>query len=175
MPQVPKPQEDRQGHHADAKALDDSAPVLPAPKPPAGISLALKRSWRGLWESPAGQFLDQRTDLITISRLWEIYALGERLDKMIRQTEPDRFTKLALASPDPDAEQKVLIAAHMAARQAYNGTVQTRMRVATEARMLEAQLGLTPRARIALGVKLLTGREAAVQAGAAGKHDDADD
>lgn len=175
MPQLGKPVEDRQGHHADAVELDPNAPVLPSPKPPSGISLSLKRSWRALWESPVGQFLDPVTDLITITRLWQLYGLGERLDAMIRQTEPDRFTKLALSSPDPDAEQKVLIAAHLAARQAYNGTVQTRMRVATEVRMLEAQLGLSPRSRLALGLKLLSGKEAAQKAAAAGKHDDADD
>lgn len=171
MPQVGKPAEERQGHHADPTAIDPDAPVLPAPKPPRGISLALKRSWVKLWESPVGQFLDRDTDVTTIARLWSLYGLGEKYDQMIRQTEPDRFTKLALSSPDPDADEKVLIAAHLAARQAFNGTVQTRVRIATEARMLEAQLGLSPRSRLALGLKLLSGKAPTGPV----SHDDADD
>jgi hypothetical protein len=149
-------------------------PVLAVPRPPTGLSARLRKSWAGLWDSPASQVLDPVSDLPAVARLFDIYKLGEQLDALLKQAHPDAATRKALAAADPDEDQQELIAAHVAARQAFNSTVNARMRVATEARQLEAQLGLSPRARLALGLALLAGRNAA-GADSGRVHDDADD
>lgn len=116
------------------RVLAHSGEQLRAPRPPSGLSAKLRRSWDGLWASPVAQLLDPVSDLPAVTRLFGMYALGDRLDGMIAEAE--------------------------AAKEYDNATVTTRIRISTEARQLEAQLGLSPRSRLALGLALLAGRKA---------------
>ncbi len=142
MPAHAKDPELRQGHHAPPVALTAASAALPAPEPPTGLADHLAALWRALWVSPLATLFDPVTDLPVLSRLWTLYQIGEQLDAM-------------MAGPDlaqlPEADRLAAVVDH---RDAFRGLVQTRMRVATETRMTERELGMSPKARLGLGVKL---------------------
>lgn len=146
MPAVAKRPEDRQRRNALA-VIDDFVPGVSVPLPPPGLSEDLRFAWGRVWTSPIAQLFDPVSDLIAVSRLFQLYALGARLE----------------------AE---LAGADLAACAA---TVGSRVRVATEARMLEAQLGLSPRSRLVLGLTVLAGRKAARGSLDDAAEDDGDD
>jgi hypothetical protein len=89
------------------------------------------------------QLLDPVSDMPAVTRLFMLYRLGEQLDVQVAQ----HMTVLAkpLDVDNPAGLDDKLIAA--------------RMRVASETRILEGQLGLSPRSRLALGLALLAGRK----------------
>jgi hypothetical protein len=117
------------------------------PAPPTGIGAALRRDWDALWTSPVATLLDPVSDLPAVSRLFELRVLGDKLRRAIA------------SAPEVDT-----------------GLISTRLKVATEARLIEAQLGLSPRSRLALGLALLAGRRGAGGPSGGGvEHDDADD
>ncbi len=133
-----------------------SEPETPAesgydvPPPPAGLPDGWMLTWRRLWTSPVAALLDPVSDWPAASRLFKLYVIGDRLDKLMDDRLPEVDTEL----------------------------VSSRTKVATESRLIEAQLGLSPRARLALGVALLAGRRAAggfSDGPGGGEHDDADD
>lgn len=109
----------------------DVPAVSGVPAPPSGLSEPLQRAWDGLWTSPVAQLLDPVSDLPAVTRLWRLYAAGERLDERMASGDPEEF----------------------------DAVVATRTRVASECRLLEGQLGLSPRSRLALGLALLAGRK----------------
>lgn len=114
--------------------LDGSAADSVIPAPPRGLPEHLGRSWRGLWTSPVAQLLDPVSDLPAVTRLFRLYVLGERMDERLARPPED--------GPGVEA----MIAA--------------RVRIASECRILEGQLGLSPRSRLALGLALLAGKKA---------------
>lgn len=123
--------------------VSSSAGSFAVPPTPPRLSKDLRKSWVGLWSSPVAQLLDPVSDLPAVTRLFQMYQLAERLDVQMGTTgEVD----LAAAA--------------------------TRLRVASETRLLEGTLGLSPRARLALGLALLAGRRAGSLDDAV---DDADD
>lgn len=85
------------------------------------------------------QLLDPVSDMPAVIRLFGLYKLGEQLGELVSKH------MAALSEPDVDLDDKLIAA---------------RMRVASETRILEGQLGLSPRARLALGLALLAGRKA---------------
>lgn len=173
MPALAKAPEDKTGHHGPPRELVPG--TLPAPDPPRGLPIVLRRQWVDLWCSPIGQrLLDRETDAPVVARLFELYALGERVAGLLDgDARAERAARLMLADVD-DAERELresLAEDAVLARRLFNTTVGTRVRVATECRMLESQLGLSPRSRLALGVMLMAGRKAMAQAA----NDDDDD
>ena len=150
-----KPPETRQRRNMPA-VLDDVGRDLGVPSPPSRLPVTLRRQWAGLWRSPVAALLDPVSDLPTVTRLFDLYRLGARLDRMIAQAHPEgEAGRLVRRIDDLDPLTLAgVVAEASAARQALNQTISTRMRVATECRMLEGQLGLSPRARLALGVAL---------------------
>ncbi|WP_435589796.1 hypothetical protein [Micromonospora aurantiaca (nom. illeg.)] len=142
----PKNPEDRQRRNLPA-ILDGSGRTSDVPRPPAGLTAALRRDWADLWTSPVAALLDPVSDLPAVSRLYELRQLGDRLGRQVRKPG------------DVDT-----------------GLVMARVRVATEVRLIEAALGLSPRSRLALGLALLAGRRGAGDSGGGEReHDDADD
>lgn len=109
----------------------DVPAVSGVPAPPSGLSEALQRAWAGLWTSPVAQLLDSVSDLPAVTRLFRLYQVGERLDDQLAVVDGE----------------------------ALSAAVATRTRVASECRLLEGQLGLSPRSRLALGLALLAGRK----------------
>lgn len=147
MPAVAKAPEDRQRRNRLA-VLDNFVPGTSVPLPPAGLPADLLVRWGQVWTSPIAQLFDPVSDLVAVSRLFTLYALGARLDGLLGQASPE------VAVPGELVEA-------VAARAVFNSTVGARVRVATEVRMLEAQLGLSPRSRLVLGLTVLAGRKAA--------------
>jgi len=169
VPALAKDPESRERRNVPA-VLGPIAGNLDAPRPPSGLSVKLRRQWDALWRSMVAQLLDPATDGPVIARLYELYSLGERLARLIADDErSERAARRRLTRARASEEyDPVTIAEALSdielARKAYNSTVATRVRVATEVRMLEAQLGLSPRSRLALGVMLLAGRRAMAEA-----------
>lgn len=159
MPAQPKAADELVRRNRPA-SLGEFTSDLAIPLPPHGLSQDLRVKWGLLWTSPVAQLFDPVSDVAGLSRLFELYALGARLDELIAQADPhvevEGMTPLELAEAMTEAA---------AARQALNSTVGARMRVATEARALEAQFGLSPRSRLALGLTVLAGKAAAKAGG----------
>lgn len=175
MPTPAKSPEDRSGHHAAPQQLG-AAVVLPPPPAPAGLGVGLRRRWVALWSSPVAQMLDPATDGPVLARLFELYRLGDDLAAVLARdsrAEKAAARRIRAAVADGDLDRAAAVAAELeVVRKAYNSTVGARVRVATEVRMLEAQLGLSPRSRLALGVMLMAGRKAMAEASADGDDDD---
>ena len=176
VPALSKSPEDRTGHHgAPVELARTWPPVAPVPRPP-GLSVKLRKQWDGLWVSPVAQLLDPATDAPIIARLFELYGLDDNLATMLaRDGRAERAAQKRLRTAVAEADPVALEAASIeieAIRRSYNSTVASRVRVATEVRMLEAQLGLSPRSRLALGVMLLAGRRAMAEATAGDDDDD---
>jgi hypothetical protein len=153
MPTPRKAIEDRTGHHA---APDELAPLTAAPvipRPPMGLSAGLRRTWDGLWSSPVARLLDPVSDLPVVSRLFYLYKLSDRVARQIAVADPDRLAFL-MEDDDPTEETKRLIAEIAAALAAWHATIATQVKLATEIRQVEQTIGVSPKARLALGVAL---------------------
>lgn len=127
---VPKGPARRQRRNRPA-ALDVDFGVVDVPDPPAGLSARLAVAWRGLWCSPVAQLLDPVSDLAPVARLFGLYVLEERLVG-------------AMDDPDDPSGLNMQV-------------VNARLRLANELRQAESALGISPRARLALGLALLAG------------------
>jgi hypothetical protein len=138
MPRDAKRPENRQ--RRNLPAILDGTGASPAGsgaiRRPSGLSAANRRAWDGLWASPVAQLLDPVSDLPAVTRLFRLYELGDEMDRR-------------LANP-PTGEGAPSV----------ESMVTTRVRVAGECRILEGQLGLSPRSRLALGLALLAGKKA---------------
>lgn len=133
---LPKPIESRQRRELP-KVLDGNSCISEIPPAPSGISEELLEAWGGVWRSPVAALLDPVSDLPALTRLFRLYSVEERLDRVISHPRAaDEFADMmrtALAS---------------------------RLRVAGEILKLEDRLGLSPRSRLALGVALMAGKKA---------------
>lgn len=166
MPALAKRPEDRQRRNVPA-SLGEFTTNLAIPLPPSGISDDLRQKWGLLWTSPVAQLFDPVSDLPALSRLFELYELGAKLDGLIADAQP-RGVAAAMLEQVGSVNSLDMAMAEVegsAARQALNATIGTRMRVATEARMIEQQLGMSPRSRLALGLTVLAGKAAAKAGG----------
>lgn len=156
MPTPSKAPEDRLGHHApptDLETMPGPGVEVAIPRPPIGLSAGLRRSWDGLWRSPVAKLFDPVSDLPVVSRLYYLYKLSDRIARQIDKADPERLVTL-MEDEDPTEETRRLIAEIAAAVASWNATVATQVRVATEVRQLETTLGISPKARLALGVAL---------------------
>ncbi|HET6291725.1 MAG TPA: hypothetical protein VFG33_00070 [Kribbella sp.] len=126
-----KSAEDRQRRNMPA-SLGGGAEPAAAPDPPADLSDVLRGQWVGLWSSPVAALMDPVSDLPAVVRLFELYELADRVQAQLA-----------------------------AAAEVDSGLVGARVRLASEIRLAEGQLGLSPRARLALGVALVAGQKAA--------------
>lgn len=166
MPALPKAADELVRRNRPG-VLEEYPPGRAIPLPPAGLTPALRDQWGRMWVSPVANLFDPVTDRPGLARLFELYALGERLDALIADSEP-RIAARVIEEHDgpPDAlTMAMAVVEGNAARQALNNTIATRLRVAGEVRMLEAQFGLSPRSRLALGLTVLAGAAAARPAG----------
>jgi hypothetical protein len=137
-----KPVESRQRRNMPSTLSGAAGPAMP--DPPADLSNVLRRQWQGLWSSPIAALMDPVSDLPGVTRLFELYTLADRVQ--------------AKLSSDDSVVDGALVTA--------------RVRLASEIRLAEGQLGLSPRSRLALGIALLAGQKAASLDDAV---DDADD
>ena len=147
----PKPIEDRERRNMPAIIEHSPPPGLQPPPAPSWLSTRLLATWHGLWTSPVARLLDPVSDLPAVARLFRLYVLGEQLDDAVAAHMDAHLD--ALTSPDGDGQGD---------GHAFNDKLLAmRLRVASETRLIEAQLGLSPRSRLALGLALAAGKKAA--------------
>lgn len=161
MPTPRKAIEDRTGHHAPPADLAPITDAVTVPRPPMGLSAGLRRTWDGLWRSPVARLLDPVSDLPVVSRLFYLYKLSDRVAQQIGRADPDRL-HLLMDDPDPTEETRRLIAEITAAIASWNAAIATQVRLATEIRQTEQTLGVSPKARLALGVALAGQSQSAI-------------
>lgn len=131
----PTPKPDRQRHHRGAArpvvVSMASRPRL-APEPPDELLAASVASWKRLWASPiAATYVE--SDIDALGRLYQLR------DERIRASRAARQRRLVAGSKGQPRLSPLI---------AYIATLDT------EIRQLEDRFGLTPRARLTLGITL---------------------
>jgi P27 family predicted phage terminase small subunit len=112
---------------------------LPVPRCPAGVLPATAKRWRELWKSRVSEAWDRQSDLPALTR----YIL--LLDRWLRHDEMVRTAPMLRGSKD----------------QLRANPLATRMdAIESQLRDLENDLGLTPAARVRLGISLVEARSA---------------
>jgi P27 family predicted phage terminase small subunit len=144
------------------KALASVTALVPdvaCPAPPAGLLKATKGQWVAFWSSPVAKLVDTDSDLPALGRLFELVDECARYRTSIRQT--------------PFIEGSM-------GQQVRNPLVKDLQSAQAELRQLEDRFGLSPRARLSLGVVLGEAKRSLADLGAAfnsdgGSGDDGDD
>jgi P27 family predicted phage terminase small subunit len=128
-----KPADRRQRRNQPAATLVAVARVArPTPEPPTGLLAASVTAWARLWHSElAAHYLD--TDMPAIERLWGLY--DERA-RAIKVATKGRIVEGSKAQP------------------VLNPLLPYVASLDSEIRALEDRFGLTPKARLALGIQL---------------------
>lgn len=161
MPREPKAIESRERRNLPAALVaeivldedDDAEAAAVAPRevplPPEldNLSDRLKEVWARMWQAPVAQLWDPDSDVMVLARLFRLYREDERLSEAL-----DLHMEHFMSNLENDLDRAPEYAAE---RSRFELPMfMARMRVATECRMLEQQLGLTPKARLSLGVAL---------------------
>jgi P27 family predicted phage terminase small subunit len=136
----PKPPDRRQGRGArtSTKRAGAGLVALPggkveAPPPPAGLLKATRKAWERFWGSSLASLVVPDTDLLALERLFTLY------DERARALNGYRKARLVRGSMG-----QVALSPLAKAIQAFD----------QEIRALEDRFGLTPMARLRLGVQL---------------------
>lgn len=116
-----------------------AAPTATPPRCPQGVLPETRRLWRSLWKSRVSQAWDRESDLPAVVRYVRLLDRWLRYDAMVTQTPLVRGSREQVR-PNPLAVRI----------DAIEGQV----------RSLEDQLGLTPAARVRLGISLVEARTA---------------
>jgi P27 family predicted phage terminase small subunit len=133
---APKDPEKRQRRNS-AKNLDvvpEAAGLPEVPAPPAGLLKSVRDRWAAYWASPVAQLADPVSDLPALERLYRLYDDLERSHTAVRKQG-----HMVRGYRDQTVMNPLL--KHMQLVQA-------------EVRQLEDRFGLSPRARLSLGVTL---------------------
>ena len=104
-----------------------------APPPPRGLLVASRASWATFWSSPLARIVVPSTDTMAVERLWSLYDERTRMYRAIRR---ERLVRGSKGQPRANP-----LYAQMASLDAEIGR-------------LEDRFGLSPRARLQLGVIL---------------------
>lgn len=132
MPRPPKPKPLRQNRERrDYGLVPLEQHPMPAPNAPSGLLTSLRRTWTAFWGSPLAQNVVLPTDIPALERLWRLYDERERASRAARRQ------RIVVGSQG----QPVL---HPLLR--YVGDLDA------EIRQLEDRFGLTPLARLRLGI-----------------------
>jgi hypothetical protein len=129
---IPKPAGKAVGHR-DHTVLALTPPRSTAvPPAPAGLQKATVRRWEGFWRSPVAAAADRVTDLPVIERLFVHYDELDRVGRAFRK-------------------QRVIAGR---CGETMSPLFRYYTWLASEIRSCEDRLGLSPRARLSLGVAL---------------------
>lgn len=155
MPRPPKPKEFRQNR--ETKGIGQVAGnvvafQLPVPPPPRVLA-SLKQSWTAFWNSPMAQVIDRDTDLPVCVRLWTLYDERERAYRGYRKERMVTGSQGQLVL-NPLGRQMLAFDA--------------------EIRQLEDRVGLSPMARLRLGITFGEAKKSmeAINAAAAAEAED---
>jgi len=138
------------------KALASVTALVPdvaCPAPPAGLLKATQGQWTAFWSSPVAKLVDTDSDLPALGRLFELVDECARYRTSIRQT--------------PFIEGSM-------GQQVRNPFVKDLQSAQAELRQLEDRFGLSPRARLSLGVVLGEAKRSLADLGAAFTTDEGD-
>ena len=154
---LPKPAERRQNRSkrdVGLIALDDA--TRPVPKPPTGLSKVSREAWTSLWSSALARTFEPASDRPAIERLF------------VLRDERERAHKATRAHPFIVGSQ---------GQQVLNPLFAHVSRLDAEVRQLEDRFGLTPRARLQLGITFGEAHRSLAELNAAfmEQTDDADD
>jgi len=133
MPAHRKPEGTHQGHrsHAPVAMLPSAAKAGP-PEPPAGLLAATRAAWAGFWASPLAALVIE-ADHPALERLFELYDERARAWREYRE---HRVVEGSQGQP------------------VANPLFRVAMALDVEVRALEDRYGLTPAARLKLGIRL---------------------
>jgi hypothetical protein len=129
---LPKLAERRQRRNARVALVPVGTRPSTTPEPSPGLLAASAASWRDLWTSPlAATFVE--SDVPALRRLWDL------CDERARVARVARKSRLVAGSKDQPVLSPLI---------GYVASLDA------EIRQLEDRFGLTPKARLALGVQL---------------------
>jgi P27 family predicted phage terminase small subunit len=136
-----KPTSQRRGKAGttrDIGLVPKQAPAEPPPPLPAKLSgvtplAATKEAWQRLWESPVARVLDRTSDLGAVIRWAELLDERERAMRAFRKS---RLVSGSMGQPTLNPLWQVIAS------------------IDKELRQLEDRIGLTPKARLQLGITL---------------------
>jgi P27 family predicted phage terminase small subunit len=132
MPRLPKPKPLRQNsERRDIGLVSIEGKLAEAPPAPKGLLKSSVDTWVAFWRSPTARLVQADTDLPALIRLWSLYDEHERCYRASRED------RLVLGSQG----QYVL-----------NPLYRQMVTLETEIRNLEDRFGLSPMARLKLGV-----------------------
>jgi len=129
MPAHRKPADRRQRRNRPPELVAPPK-AMPTPAPPAGLTAATKRAWATFWESDVARVVES-TDLPALTRLFELH---QERSELWRAYQEERLVKGSKGQPVLNPLAKMLA------------------QVTSEIRTLEAAFGLTPAARVRLGL-----------------------
>lgn len=101
------------------------------PDPPKGLLKDIGEKWAAFWQSDLAQLVEPATDMMALSRLFTLYDDRERAYRSVKK------------QPFVEGSKGQPVANPMASRTES---------LDKEIRMLEDRFGLTPKARLALGI-----------------------
>jgi phage terminase small subunit len=131
---APKPEHKRQGHRTrPSLAVVPPSPAVDVPSPPSGLLKVTTGRWEAFWSSPVASAADPVSDLPAIERLFRAYDEVERAGRAFRK---QRIVPGSTGQPTLNPLGKYIA------------------QLTTEITGLEDRLGLTPKARLALGIQL---------------------
>lgn len=135
MPRLPKPKPLRQNTERRDYGLVplDGGLAAPVPQPPVGLLAVTRADWEAFWRSPLASTALPDTDGPSIRRLFVLRDQAERIGRVTRR-EP--VVRGSMGQPRP------------------NPLYQTLSAILAEVRQLEDRFGLSPMARLRLGVQL---------------------
>jgi len=131
----PSPKPERQRHHqGEARPVLVSVNARPrmSPAPPSGLLATSAADWARLWSSPVASTYVE-SDVAALARLFELR------DELVRVNKVARRSRLTLGHK---------------AQPVLNPLLRYAETLAAEVRQLEDRYGLSPRARLALGIQL---------------------
>lgn len=130
----PLPKEDgkrqRRRSQTNLRLIDEHDVTAPIPDPPEGLSPARLEDWREFFESPLAGLV-KRTDLSVVRRLWNYYQQHDDLTAIF---EKSRLVAGSQGQPRMNPAHDAI------------------MKMETAILRLENELGLTPSARLRLGI-----------------------
>jgi P27 family predicted phage terminase small subunit len=133
VPRHPKPVALRANRERRDLGLIQGGLAGPAPQPPIGLLAASRTSWERFWSSPLASIVLPDTDLPALSRLWTLYDERTRMYRTIRRLRMVRGSRGQPRANPLYSQMSVLDATII---------------------RLEEAFGLSPGARLKLGVLL---------------------
>jgi P27 family predicted phage terminase small subunit len=134
-----KPPDIARGHRRHPQLVEVEGRAARAPRPPEGLREETRKLWGQLWHSPVAQAWDPHSDLPVLVRYIRLLDRWLRYDELLGRAPLVQGSRGQLR-PNP-------LAARLDA-------------VEAQVHVLEEHLGLTPSARMRLGLSLFVGRQA---------------